>query len=99
MTKCKRVAIPVGVVACVALVGWFTHPALTVLTLTVLTVAIGYGVLGRHKRAGSAALVARWTKRATKHHGVANFWTILRLSSWWTLRRHATVLRPSLNGQ
>lgn len=99
MGKYKCVAIPGGVVACVALVGWFTYPVLTVVLSVLLAVAGGYGSWWRHQRAGSAALVRRWSERATKHHGMASFWSILRVSSWWSLRRRARVLRPSLTGQ
>ena len=99
MTKHKRFAIAAGIIIVAVLVGWFTYPLATILTALLLTLAGGYGALWRHRRAGSAALVRRWTDRAKKHHGVANYWTILRVSSWWTLRRRARVLRPSLNGQ
>ena len=99
MTKYRRLTIPAGVVACVALVGWFTYPVLTVVMFTLLALVGVSGARWRQQRRGSAALVQRWTERAVKHHGVANFWTILRVSSWWALRRRATVLRPSLTGQ
>jgi len=99
VTKHKQIAVGAGVVACVALVGWFTAPVLTVIVSALLTLTTVYGAWWRRRRAGSAALVARWTDKAKKHHGVANYWTILRVSSWWSLRRRARVLRPSLRGQ
>jgi type IV secretion system protein VirD4 len=99
MTRHRWVAVTVAAVACAALVGWVTFPVLTVTLLVLCALIAGYSVWWRRRRAGSAALVARWTDRAKRHHGVANFWAILRASSWWTLRRRATVLRPSLNGR
>jgi type IV secretion system protein VirD4 len=99
MTRHRWVAVAVAAVGCAALVGWVTFPVLTVTLFTLLTFTAGFGVWWRRRRAGSAALVARWTDRAKRHHGVANFWAILRASSWWTLRRRGRVLRPSLNGR
>jgi type IV secretion system protein VirD4 len=99
MTRHRWVAVTVAAVACAALVGWVTFPVLTVTLLVLCALIAGYSVWWRRRRAGSAALVARWTDRAKRHHGVANFWAILRVSSWWAMRRRATVLRPSLNGQ
>lgn len=86
-----------AVAACVAVtIGWFTHPALTVSVVVMLLALLGAGVRWRHKRAGSAALVNRWTERSKKLHGLASQWMVLRSCSWWSLRRHSTVLRPSL---
>lgn len=96
MTKPQRFTAAAATVTAGAVVGWFTYP---ILTIIVLTLVGGYGWSRWYRRAGSAALVARWSDRAKKHHGVASFWTILRISSWWTLRRRARVLKPSLNGQ
>lgn len=95
-SKLKKAGIAAGVLLVLGIVGWFTYPMLTILTFAMLTLLAGSGTWRRHRRAGSAALVQRWTDRAKKHHGVADFWTILRMSSWWAMRRRARVLKPSL---
>lgn len=86
-------AIPVTVAG---LVGWLTHPVLTVLTVVTLMAVVGAGVRARHRQAGSATLVHRWTEHARKYHGVASGRQILRVASGWAMRRKAHVLRPSL---
>ncbi|MCA1695373.1 MAG: TraM recognition domain-containing protein [Actinobacteria bacterium] len=92
MTGRWSVVAVVGLLA--AIVGWFTHPVLTVFAL-VLVLTIG-GIRWWHRWSGSAALVNRWTAWATKHQGVASPWRVLRGSSWWTLRRNAKNLLPEL---
>jgi len=89
----KRVLVGLGAIAIVA-VEWFTHPVITVLTLLTL---LALTVTGwRHYRARSAALVSRWKARSDKNQGLASSWMILRACSWWTLRRHVKVLKPSV---
>jgi type IV secretion system protein VirD4 len=62
----------------------------------------GLGVLGltlmalRHGRSGTRGTVNRWSRRSRRNHGVASRWQVLRTTSAFTLRRRATVLRPSL---
>jgi type IV secretory pathway TraG/TraD family ATPase VirD4 len=53
----------------------------------------------RRYRAGSAVLVRRWARRATRQDGVASRWAILATASLFAVRRKATVLRPSLRHQ
>jgi type IV secretion system protein VirD4 len=50
----------------------------------------------RHRRAGSAAMVQRWSRRTRRQHGVASWREILRTSSRFAVRRQMQVLRPSL---
>ena len=57
------------------------------------------GLVWRHHRAGSAVLVRRWSRRSTRHDGVASRWAILATGSRLAVRRKAIVLRPSLRQQ
>ena len=57
------------------------------------------GLVWRHHRAGSAVLVRRWSRRSTRHDGVASRWAILATGSRFAVRRKAMVLRPSLHRQ
>ena len=57
------------------------------------------GLVWRHHRAGSAVLVRRWSRRSTRHDGVASRWAILATGSRFAVRRKAAVLRPSLRQQ
>ena len=54
------------------------------------------GLVWRHHRAGSAVLVRRWSRRATRHDGVASRWAILATGSRFAVRRKTLILRPSL---
>lgn len=96
---CRKI-IAVGIVLAGAAVafGWFTHPVLTVLVGSALALVVGVGTVWRHRNAHSATLINRWKARSQKHQGVASFWTILRVSSRWAMRRKATILRPHLAG-
>lgn len=96
VTSRKVIAAGVALADVTLVVGWFTHPLLTVLLGTALTVIIGAGGVWRYRNAHSATLIGRWKARAEKDEGVANFRTILRTSSWWAMKRKATILRPSL---
>lgn len=78
------------------IIGWFTHPVLTITLGTLLSMMAGCGVIWRHRNAHSATLVNRWKTKSAKHQGVASFWTILRVSSAWAMRRKACILRPHL---
>jgi hypothetical protein len=57
---------------------------------------LGLFLAWRHGRAGSAGVLARWTRRSQRNRGVASFWSILRHASGWAMRAKARVLRPSL---
>jgi hypothetical protein len=87
------------VVGAVALVGWFTHPVITVVSCVLLVLLVGWGSIWRYQHAGSATLMSRWTERSQKHHGVASTWSILRVSSTWAARRKANVLLPDAAGK
>ena len=57
------------------------------------------GLVWRHHRAGSAVLVRRWSRRVTRHDGVASRWAILATASRFAVRRKTLILRPSLRQQ
>jgi hypothetical protein len=51
---------------------------------------------GLSRGTGSVGAIGWWSWRGRRNGGVASAWRILRTSSWWTARRKARVLRPSL---
>lgn len=56
-------------------------------------IPVGLWIRGRR---GTSATIDRWSRRSTRHGGVASRWDHLRVSSAWAMRRRATILRPSL---
>jgi type IV secretory pathway TraG/TraD family ATPase VirD4 len=95
----KTAGFAAAAVGAVALVGWFTHPVITVVACVALALLVGWGSVWRYQHAGSATLMSRWTERSQKHHGVASAWSILRVSSTWAARRKAKVLLPGVTGR
>jgi type IV secretion system protein VirD4 len=89
------------------LVGWLlsTAPAYVpgrgfwpLLIVTGPVLLAGVVVVLWHRRAGSAGVVGRWSRRSRRNSGVASTWAVLRTASWLAMRRKAKILRPSLRG-
>jgi type IV secretion system protein VirD4 len=57
---------------------------------------LGTFAVWRRGRSGSAGTVRRWSRRSSRHDGVASRWAVLRTSSRFAVRRKMLVLRPDL---
>ncbi|MGH3828562.1 MAG: hypothetical protein ACRDQX_15540, partial [Pseudonocardiaceae bacterium] len=77
-------------------IGWFTHPVLTVLAAVGLVALAGVVARWRTHRTGGASLVSRWSSLSAKNRGIAGGWMVLRRSSGWTIRRNITRLLPGV---
>lgn len=76
-------------------IGWFTHPVITVLAALGLVALVGVAARWRQSRTGGASLVNRWSVLATKNRGIAGGRMVLRRSSSRTIRRNITRLLPT----